>query len=90
MNRIMDFIEGVTQSAKTDNMKQCVTKANRYEPTLTELVLQWSCHYDTTLMATRVAAPRDKASVESAVNSVYNRIYPYLRTQGEGDERAKK
>ena len=36
-------------------------------------------HYDTTLMATRVAAPRDKASVESAVNSVYNRIYPYLR-----------
>ena len=79
LNRMMRFFEGVTQSVKTDNMKQCVTKANRYEPTLTDMALQWSCHYDTTLMATRVAAPRDKASVESAVNSVYNRIYVYLR-----------
>ena len=73
------YFGGVPQSVTSDNMKQYVTKVNRYEPAISELVLQWSCHYDTTLLATRVASPRDKAAVESAVQSAYHRIYPYLR-----------
>jgi hypothetical protein len=36
--------------------EQCVTKTNRYEPTLTELVMQWSCHYSI-LMAPPVPPP---------------------------------
>ena len=36
-------------------------------------------HYNTTLMGSRVAKPHDKASVESHVNAVYNRIYAPLR-----------
>jgi transposase len=79
MNDMVRYMGGVTESYISDNMKQYVIKTNRYEPTMNEIVLQWSCHFDTTLMATRVASPRDKAAVESTINSVYNRIYPYLK-----------
>lgn len=60
-------------------MKQIVKKSNRYEPAFVELAEQWSLHYGTTLMASRIKKPRDKASVESHVNAVYNRIYAPLR-----------
>lgn len=79
LNNALSFIGGVPQSAKTDNMKQVVKKSNRYEPAFEELAQQWSLHYGTTMMAARVRKPRDKASVESHVNAVYNRIYAPLR-----------
>jgi len=79
LNNALSFFDGVPLSAKTDNMKQIVKKSNRYEPAFEELAQQWSLHYGTTLMAARVAKPRDKASVESHVNAVYNRIYAPLR-----------
>ena len=81
LNNALNFIGGVPQSAKTDNMKQVVKKANRYEPAFEELAQQWSLHYGTTMMAARVRKPRDKASVESHVNAVYNRIYAALRNK---------
>lgn len=81
LNNALSFFGGVPQSAKTDNMKQIVKKSNRYEPAFEELAQQWSLHYGTTLMASRVAKPRDKASVESHVNAVYNRIYAPLRNR---------
>ena len=81
LNNALSFIGGVPQSAKTDNMKQVVKKANRYEPAFEELAQQWSLHYGTTMMAARVRKPRDKASVESHVNAVYNRIYAALRNK---------
>ena len=81
LNNALCFIGGVPQSAKTDNMKQVVKKANRYEPAFEELAQQWSMHYGTTMMAARVRKPRDKASVESHVNAVYNRIYAPLRNK---------
>ena len=64
---------------RTDNMKQFVKKTNRYEPSFDEYAQQWSLHYNTTLTATRVAKPRDKAGVESSVNTAYYRIYAPLR-----------
>jgi transposase len=79
LNNALSYFDGVPQSAKTDNMKQIVKKSNRYEPAFEELAEQWSLHFGTTLMATRVRKPRDKASVESHVNAVYNRIYAPLR-----------
>ena len=81
LNNALCFIGGVPQSAKTDNMKQVVKKANRYEPAFEELAQQWSLFYETTMMAARVRKPRDKASVESHVNAVYNRIYAPLRNK---------
>lgn len=79
LNNALLYFGGVPLSAKTNNMKQVVKKSNRYEPSFEELAQQWSAHYGTTLMASRVAKPRDKASAESHVNAVYNRIYASLR-----------
>ena len=79
LNNALIYFGGVPRSAKTDNMKQIVKKSNRYEPAFVELAEQWSLHYGTTLMASRIKKPRDKASVESHVNAVYNRIYAPLR-----------
>jgi hypothetical protein len=73
------YFRGVPLSIKCDNLKPAVTKANRYEPTFTELMLFLCEHYNTTIMATRVAKPRDKASVEKAVDLTYKNIYAPLR-----------
>jgi transposase len=81
MNNALNYFGGVPRSAKTDNMTQVVKKSDRYEPSFDELAQQWSAHYGTTLMASRVRKPRDKASVESHVNVVYNRIYALLRNR---------
>jgi transposase len=81
LNNCLIFLGGVSFSIKSDNLAQMVKKSNRYEPAFNELAEQWSMHYDTTLTATRVRSPRDKASVESMVNTVYNRVYAMLRNK---------
>ncbi len=81
LNDALYYFGGVPLSALTDNMKQIVKKSNRYEPTIDDLAEQWSLHYNTTLMAARVRKPRDKATVESHVNAIYNRVYAPLRNQ---------
>ena len=84
-----DFIEGLNQSLLflgvlpkvilSDNLKAFVSKSSRYEPTFTQLCEQFGAHYQIDLQATRVARPKDKASVENAVTQVYRRIYAPLR-----------
>jgi transposase len=73
------YLEGVPQSVLCDNLKSAVKKANRYEPSFTELIEQLSLHYQVTFLATRVRRPRDKATVETSVNVAYKRIYAKLR-----------
>lgn len=79
MNNAFLYLGGVPQCVLCDNMKSAVKKANRYEPTFTELTEQLSLHYRTTFMATRVRKPRDKATAETSVNVTYKRIYGKLR-----------
>jgi transposase len=79
LGRALQYFGGVPMMVRTDNMKQFVKKANRYEPSFDEFAQQWSVHYNATLSATRVAKPRDKASVESSVNTAYHRVYAPLR-----------
>ena len=79
--RALHYFGGVPYMVRTDNMKQIVKKANRYEPSFNEFALQWSMHYNTTLTATRVAKPRDKGGVESSVNTAYYRVYAPLRNE---------
>lgn len=81
LGRALEYFGGVPRMVRTDNLKQVVTKANLYEPTFEEYCQQWSLHYNTTLTATRVAKPRDKASVESSVNTAYCRVYAPLRNE---------
>ncbi len=66
-------------SVKSDNMKQVVTKSCRYEPAFSAAFQQWALHYNVTLLATRVAKPKDKAAVENHVKIAYQRLYAPLR-----------
>jgi transposase len=79
LNQCMEYFEGVPLHVVSDNMRQVVKSANRYEPSFTELINQWSVHYNTSFLATRVAKPRDKATVEKAADLAYKRIYAPLR-----------
>lgn len=86
---LADFIEGLNQALLflgalpkvllSDNLKAYVNKPDRYEPTFTQLCEQLGAHYQLDLQATRVATPKDKASVENGVTQVYRRIYAPLR-----------
>jgi len=79
LNHCLHYFGGVPQNIKSDNMKQWVIKANRYEPALNELIESFSLHYNTSIAASRVRKPRDKASVEKAVDLTYKRIFAPLR-----------
>ncbi|HNS11684.1 MAG TPA: IS21 family transposase [Bacteroidia bacterium] len=81
LSNALYYMGGVPQSIKFDNLRTAVTKASRYEPTFTEAMDFFGSYYGTTVMATRVKKPRDKASVESAVSIAYKRIYAPLRNQ---------
>jgi transposase len=89
--QIPDFIHGINQAflyfggiprvILSDNLKSYVTKSDRYEPKFTNLCEQLGAHFHVDLKATRPAKPRDKGSVENAVQIVYNRIYAPLRNE---------
>jgi transposase len=81
LNGCLQFLGGVPFSLKTDNMKQVVSKPCRYEPVFTEALQQWSNFYNISLLATRVAKPRDKGAVENEVKITYRRIYAPLRNE---------
>ncbi len=81
LSNALYFIEGSPQSIKSDNLRTAVKKSNRYEPTFTEAMEFFGTYYGLTVMAARVAKPRDKASVESVVNIAYKRIYAPLRDE---------
>lgn len=81
LNCCLQYFEGVPLSLKTDNMKQVVTKSCRYEPLFSEVLQQWSLHNNITLLATRVAKPKDKGAVENEVKIAYQRIYAPLRDE---------
>lgn len=81
LRHALEFIGGVPQSIKCDNMRTAVVRANRYEPQFTEAMEYMAAHYRTTILAARVRKPRDKGSVEKAVDLSYKHIYAPLRHQ---------
>lgn len=81
MCRFKKFLGGVTASVKMDNMRTAVSRSSRYEPLFAESMEYFAAHYGTTALTARVGKPRDKASVEKAVDLAYQRIYAPLRNQ---------
>jgi Transposase and inactivated derivatives len=81
INEAFLFFGGLPKVILSDNLKSYVTRADRYEPKFTQLCEQLGAHYHIELRATRVAKPKDKGSVENAVQIVYNRIYGPLRNK---------
>jgi transposase len=64
-----------------DNLKSAVTKPDRADPVLCQLYRKFAEHYDVVIAPARVAKPRDKATAESAVRCVQQRILAPLREQ---------
>jgi transposase len=81
LNRALTYLGGVPKNILSDNMKQVVTKASRYEPLFNELMEQWALHYQTNMQATRIVRPKDKPSVEGSVHHAYSQIYARLRNE---------
>ena len=79
LNNAFYYFGGITKNMKMDNFKSGVTKANRYDPTFTDLMYAFSAHFGINCTTARVAKPKDKPHVEGAVVSAYRRIYAPLR-----------
>lgn len=68
--RAWEFYGGVARVTTLDNLKSGVSKACWYEPDVNPSYLQLARQYRTSVLPTRVAAPRDKAAVEVGVQVV--------------------
>ena len=62
-----------------DNFKAAVVRANRYEPTINQVLQDMGNHYGFAITPARVGKPKDKAQVEDQVKLVYQRVYAKLR-----------
>lgn len=81
LNKGLEFLGAVPHVAKSDNMKQWVTKSDRYSLTYAAANVEWTLYYGIEPFACRVRKPRDKGPVEGAVNQLYQ--YVYARIEGE-------
>ena len=81
LSKALEYLGGVPQTVKTDNMKQWIKKISRYEPSFTEATEQWCLYYETNPEAVRVGRPRDKGPVEGLVNKLYQFIYARIRDE---------
>ena len=73
------YFGGVPIAIVPDNLKSAVTKASNYEPLVNQTYYDFARHYNTILLPTRPAKPKDKSLVENAVNLTYQRIFARLR-----------
>jgi len=62
-----EFFNGVAEILVPDNLKTGVTHPCRYEPDINPTYSDLAEHYGTVVIPTRIAKPKDKAKVESAV-----------------------
>ncbi|MCB9427703.1 MAG: IS21 family transposase [Actinobacteria bacterium] len=71
---------GAPQLVVPDNALTATHRKTRGEPArfVTDRYRQMADHYGTAIVPTRVRKPRDKAAVESAVNTVNKRVIGYL------------
>lgn len=77
LNKGLEFMGALPKVAKSDNMKQWVTKSDRYSPTFSDANVEWGFYYGIATTACRVRSPRDKGPVEGAVNQLYRFIYAH-------------
>lgn len=79
--RAFEFFNGVPEIVVPDNLKAGVTHAHRYEPDINLTYLEMANYYNVAIIPTRVAAPKDKAKVEEAVQHVERRILATFRNR---------
>lgn len=77
--RMLEYFGGVTALIIPDNLRSGVTHASYYAPEINATYADFATHYGTAILPTRVAAPRDKAKVETAVQIVERALLAPLR-----------
>jgi len=77
--RALTFFEGVPEIIVPDNLKSGVKKPCYYEPDINPTYHEMARHYGTVVIPARIASPRDKAKVESAVQVTERWILAALR-----------
>jgi len=73
------YFGGSPKGISPDNLKSAVRKACNYEPLINQTYNDMARHYNTVILPTRPAKPKDKPLVENAVGLVYQRIFARLR-----------
>ncbi len=74
LEKAVRYFGGSCRSLVCDNLKSAVTKADRYEPTLTQAVADWAAHHNRVVIPARVRRSQDKARVELGVKLFYQRV----------------
>jgi len=82
------YFGGVPETVVIDNLKAGVIKPCVYDPELNPKLREFAVHYGTCIMPTKVATPRHKGKVESAVkyaqdNALKGRKFSTLQEQNE-------
>jgi len=77
--RALAYIGGCPEKLVPDNTKSGVTTASYYDPVLNRSYHELARHYSIAVIPTRVRRPRDKPSVENAVNQVERWVLAPLR-----------
>jgi transposase len=77
--RSFEFIEGVPAAVVIDNLRSGVSRACRYDPDLNPAYQDLAAHYEVAILPARVMTPRDKATVEAAVQVVERQVLAPLR-----------
>lgn len=77
--RMLEYFGGVSALIIPDNLRSAVTSALYYAPEINATYADFATHYGTAILPTRVAAPRDKAKVETAVQIVERELLAPLR-----------
>ena len=77
--RALAFFGGVPQLIVPDNPRALVSRANRYEPQLSDSVQDFARHYGCSVLPARAYHPQDKAKVELSVQLVERWILARLR-----------
>lgn len=79
--RAFTFFGVVPQALVPDNLRSGVKKSSKYDPTMNPLYQKMAQHYGTVVLPARVAAPKDKAVVESNVGHAQRYILARLRNR---------
>jgi len=77
----LENLGGAPKVLVPDNLKSAVIKANRYEPTVNQVLEDFANHYNMAVVPARARKPKDKALVENQVKLIYNRVYARIRNQ---------
>ena len=79
--RAWESYAGVARVTVPDNLKSGITKACWYEPDVNPSYLELARRYNTVILPTRTAKPRDKAAVESGVQVTERWVLAPLRNR---------